>query len=108
MMLGARRLQGPQWVQGKALVRDRQPPEASGFKLFWKTHDPFQNSTNACCKLQITVLKYWCGCPKKERAIIHCDKYRSTPNSLFVYLKTMEEYCDTFSICTYIEKRALL
>ena len=49
---------------------------------------------------------------KKNRAIIHCDKY--TPYPLFVIkdktkhkenhvddLKTIEEDCDTFSRCKY-------
>jgi len=48
MMLGAAI---PWWVQGKVLVRGqrgRMPPEAPAFKLFWKTHDPFPNSSNAC------------------------------------------------------------
>jgi len=79
MMLGATR---PTVGLGKALVRGRMAPESPAFKLFWKTHDPFPNSSNSCCKLQITVW-FWC----KEN---HVDD-----------LKTMEEDCDTFPICTY-------
>mgnify|MGYP000344977975 CR=1 FL=1 len=45
---------------------------------------------------------------KRKRAIIHCDEY--DPYALFVtkqkgnqveYFKTMEEDCNTFSICTF-------
>jgi len=43
--------------------------EAPGFKLFWKTHDPFPNSSKAC-KLQITVLKNCFGCQKKKKLSI--------------------------------------
>ena len=64
-------LQGPWWVQG---LLGQRPPEASAFKLFWKTHDQFLNSSNACCTLQITV---W-----KIKPIILCDKY--IPYRLFV------------------------
>jgi len=62
IMLG---LQGPRWVQDTVLVRDPKTPEAPGFKLFWKTHDPFPNSSKACCKLLITVLKSWFRCQKE-------------------------------------------
>jgi len=71
MMLGARGLQGPRWVQGKVLVRGpggQRLPEAPGFKLFWKTHNQFPNSSKAYCNLQITVLKNWFGCPKKKES----------------------------------------
>ena len=75
MMLGALGLQGPGWVQGKALVRGsggQRPPEAPGFKLFCKTHHPFPNSSNACCKLQITVIKkiVWMSKKRKELSFI--------------------------------------
>ena len=51
-------------------------------------------------------------CQKKKRAIIHCDKYIPIPSQSLSQkptlkenhvddLKTMEDYCNTFSICTY-------
>ena len=91
----------------------RRHKKAHWVKLFWKSHDLFSNSSKACCILQITVLKNWFGCQKKrkERAIIHCDKYtpfvtNDKPKHKENHLKTLEEDWNT-SICTYksIEKR---
>ena len=73
----------------------RGPLKTPGFKLFWKTHNPFPNSSKAFYKLQITVLKNWFGCQNiKEN---HVDD-----------LKTMEEDCETFSkrTCKSFEKGA--
>ena len=45
---------------GQGLGRGSKAPKAPWFKLFWKTHDPFPNSSKACCKLQIQ-----CNCFEK-------------------------------------------